>query len=183
MARAHIHTALIDRGSCGGSVLILVLLFLLLLGIVASTTLHTSALQLHLAGNDQFHEEALQRARGMVVQLSQDLDSFVLQSKIGERNCGVTSITPCAWHTLPSPVVPFIADKEILDFTVERLPPLLMRAFPPRELEVKASSHSAFQAALFEIEASIDGSTSGLGVAQVARGIAIRVGEIQELGE
>ena len=44
-----------------GAVLLLALVFMLMVAIIAATSMRTSILQLHMAGNDQFVEEAFHR--------------------------------------------------------------------------------------------------------------------------
>ena len=41
-----------------GTVLILALVFMLMLAVISTTAIHTALLQLRMAGNDQFLEEA-----------------------------------------------------------------------------------------------------------------------------
>ena len=54
-----------------GAVLFLAMIFLLLLAIISGTVIRTSILEFQMAGNDQFREEAFQRAEAIAANLSE----------------------------------------------------------------------------------------------------------------
>jgi PilX N-terminal len=159
-----------------GAVLLLALVFMLMLTMIAATVMQTSILQLHMAGNDQFLEEVLQRAQAIADELSLDVDNFLLQGDVGDVNCPSGSEDPiCTQNQLRIPESIFTTEGIELEYRVTRREPLLWHSFPIRQSESTASSSSRFDAALFEIEVRIDGSKRGLGSARVIQGIAVRV--------
>ena len=70
-----------------GSVLILALVFMLLLAVISTTAMQTALLQLRMAGNDQFLEEAFHKAEGIADELSQSPENFLLDTEVGHSNC------------------------------------------------------------------------------------------------
>jgi len=49
-----------------GAVLLLAMVFMLMLAVIAGSVMQTGVLEFHMAGNDQFQEEAFQRAQAIV---------------------------------------------------------------------------------------------------------------------
>lgn len=159
-----------------GVVLLLALVFMLMLAIVAATVMQTAILQLHMAGNDQFLEEAFHKAQAVATELSLNPDNFSLEGVVGSTNCpvGVEDIH-CDRSQLPVPASAVVPTGVTLDYRVTRQDPLLWRGFPLRESQVAASSSNSFDAAIFEIDVRIDGSEKRLGSAHIVQGIAVRV--------
>lgn len=159
-----------------GAVLLLALVFMLMLGMIATTVMQTAILQLHMAGNDQFFEEVLQKAQAIADELALHEDNFALQGEVGDINCPQDAEDPlCSRTELRVPASAYTADGVALAYQVRRRAPLLWQGFPLREAEGAVSSSRSFDAALFEIDVRIDGSAQRLGSARVIQGIAIRV--------
>lgn len=162
--------------SVRGAALLLALVFLLLLAMLAATVMRTSILQLHMAGNDQFMEEAVHQAQAVATELSLRAENFYLRSAVDEINCPEGDMDPgCNYTRLPPLVQAMVPDGVALDYRVTRQAPLLWRGFPIREAEAIASSSTRFDAAMFEILVQVDGAGISLGSARIAQGIAVRV--------
>jgi hypothetical protein len=159
-----------------GVVLLLALVFMLMLAIVAATVMQTAILQLHMAGNDQFLEEALHKAQAIATELSLTPENFSFEGGVGSTNCpvGVEDIN-CDRSQLSVPASAVVPKGVTLDYRVTRQDPLLWRGFPIRESQDTASSSNSFDAAIFEIDVRIDGSEKRLGSAHIVQGIAVRV--------
>jgi hypothetical protein len=159
-----------------GAVLLLALVFMLMLAMITATVMRTAIMQLHMAGNDQFLEEAFHHAQAVVTELSLDATNFQLDTQAGDVNCSSLSAAPeCDLKLLPQLVHTEVPEGIVLDYRVTRQQPLLLRGFPIRESMDKVSSSTRFDAAIFEISARIDGSSEKLGNAHIVQGIAVRV--------
>ena len=161
--------------SCG-AVLLLALVFMLMLTMIATTVMQTAILQLRMAGNDQFLEEAFHKAQAIATELSLDPDNFSLEGGVGSTNCpvGVKDLN-CYRSELPVPASAVVPTGVTLDYRVTRQDPLLWRDFPIREAQNTVSSSNSFDAAIFEIDVRIDGSEKRLGSSHIVQGIAVRV--------
>lgn len=157
-----------------GAVLLLSMIFLLLLAMVAGTTMHTSTLEFRMAGNDQFREEAFQKAEAVAAALSENTDNFPVAGGVGYTVCKTGETDPaCDMTTLNlSGDVTEVAPGVTVDYRVERQGPAVMASLPFRQSQSQASSSLAFNAALFEATVSVDGSAVRLGRAEVAQGVA-----------
>lgn len=161
---------------CRGVVLMLALVFMLMLGILATTVMQTGILQLHMAGNDQFLEEAFHKAQAIATELSLNPDNFFLGAAVGDTNCPVGEPSPgCNRSQLQVPMSAAATAGVELDYWVVRQEPLLWKGFSIRESQGTASSSSSFDAATFEIDVRVDGSEKRLGTAHIVQGIAVRV--------
>jgi Tfp pilus assembly protein PilX len=161
---------------CRGAVLMLALVFMLMLGIVAATVMQTAILQLHMAGNDQFLEEAFHKALAIATELSLDTDNFLLGEAVGHTNCPEQEPGPnCDSRLLKVPASAAATAGIELDYRVTRQDPLLWKGFSIRESQDTVSSSSSFDAATFEIDVRVDGSENRLGTAHIVQGIAVRV--------
>jgi PilX N-terminal len=159
-----------------GAALLLALVFMLLLAIVAATVMRTGALQLRMAGNDQFLEEAFHQAQAVATRLSLDARNFPLDMEAGDVNCPQSSEDPgCDYRLLTVPSDAQLPEGVSLDYRVIRKDPLRWRGFSVRESEGVASSSASFDAAIFDIDVRIDGSGKKLGSAHSVQGIAVRV--------
>ena len=162
--------------SIRGAVLLLALVFMLMLSMIAATVMQSAIMQLHMAGNDQFLEEALYRAQGIATELSLEPDNFALVGAVGDTNCPQgQSLTGCNTQQLQVPGSALALAGFALDYRVIRQDPLLWKGFPIRESEDLVSSSNSFDAALFEIDVQVNGSELGLGSAHIVQGIAVRV--------
>jgi hypothetical protein len=162
------------RGGQRGAVLLLAMIFLLLLAMIAGTTMHTSILEFRMAGNDQFREEAFQKAQAVATALSQNAANFPVTGGVGytickagdsDAACNISSINvPAAVAAVPAGVT--------VEYRVQRQGPMIMESLPFRQSQSEVSSSLAFDAALFEAAVAVDGSAVRLGRAEVAQGVA-----------
>ena len=159
-----------------GAVLLLTMVFMLMLAVLAGTVIQSGALQLHMAGNAQFQQEALQRAQAIVTELSRDRANFSLAAAVGQAHCFPSGIDlSCVEPSVAATVAGVVPPGVGLAYRVTRQAPLLLRGFPVRESERAVSGTGAFDAAVFEVSVLVDGSASRLGVARVMQGVAVRV--------
>jgi type II secretory pathway pseudopilin PulG len=159
-----------------GAVLLLAMVFMLMLAMIAATVMQTAILQLHMAGNDQFLEEAISTAQAMTDELSLNTGNFPLRGDVGDTNCPPGDEDPrCSFSQLEIPRSAVMAEGIALNYRVTRQEPLLWKGFPIREAEASVSSSNSFDAALYEIDVHIDGSARRLGSAHIIQGIAVRV--------
>lgn len=156
--------------------LLLALVFMLLLAMIATTVMQTAILQLHMAGNDQFLEEAQHKAQAIAGEIALTPDNFPLQGDVGDTNCpqGDDDVA-CNRNQLQVAASAVAAAGVALQYRVVRQEPLLWKGFPIREAESNVSSSKSFDAAMFEIEVRVDGSEVRLGSAHIIQGIAVRV--------
>jgi len=159
-----------------GAALLLALVFMLMLAVIAATVMRTAILQLHMAGNDQFLEEALHQAEAIATELSLGRDNFRPGGEVGDVNCATGSLAPdCDYRLLPPMTHAATAEGVTLDYRITRQDPALWRGFPIRESQQAVSSSAGFDAAIFEISVRIDGRAMQLGSAHVVQGIAMRI--------
>jgi type II secretory pathway pseudopilin PulG len=170
--------ARMNRARSRGAVLLLAMIFLLLLAMVAGTVMQTSILESRMAGNEQFREEAFQRAQAVASALSEDPSNFPVSGEVGYTICaGGDTYAECTSDltlTLSSEVTSSLVDSDVT-YRVERQGPLFLETLPFRQREGATSSSLAFDAAIFEAQVEVDGSASRLGRAEVAQGVAILV--------
>jgi hypothetical protein len=167
----------INRCRSSGAVLLLAMVFLLLIAMIAASVMQTSAMELRMAGNDQYREEAFQKVQGIASAISRRRENFPISSPISYQLCA-SSATTDGCHAdlaaLDSAIVgapPGVS----LSYSVERRGPALLKALPFRIEQGSVSSSLAYDAAVFETHVQFDGSAAGLGSAQVAQGIAVMV--------
>jgi hypothetical protein len=158
----------------GGMVLVLAMLFLLLLALVASMAMQTSALEFRMAANDQLREEALQRAEAVVEAIAEDAANFPLNSRVGDTICPVNCTIRREGMLLALNETPLAPVPHAISYHVERQVPLLGREIL-RGPEAGSFSAVAYQVARFEIRVMIDGADEGLGRVGIARGVAVPV--------
>ena len=161
-----------------GTVLLLAMIFLLLLAILAGTLMQTGILELRMAANDQFREQAFQQSQAIASALSQDVDNFQLVGEVGFTLCkNSSSGSQCdksrfisldsALEQLPQGVN--------VNYQVVRLGPLITPGLPMRESQGSVSSSLAYDAAFFEVQVDVDGGSVNLGSAHVVQGVAVLV--------
>lgn len=157
-----------------GAVLLLAMVFLLLLAIISGSVVRTSVLELRMAGNDQFREEAFQKAQAIAAALSGRMANFRVTGGVGYTLCPAGG--GCDSETLAvaaaTEAVPAGVD---VSYRIRRQGPLVVRTLPFRQAQGSASSSQVFDAAIFETSVSVDGGAVRLGSAEVVRGIAVRV--------
>ena len=123
-----------------------------------------------MAGNAQFREEAFQEAQAVVTEISSDIDNFPVVGQVGYTLCKTagagcnTTLGALTANTATS-----------ADYNVVRRGPLILETLPFRQGESQSSSSPNFDAVIFEINVTVDGSDSRLGSAEIVQGMAVRV--------
>jgi hypothetical protein len=166
-----------NRQGNRGVVLILAMVFLLLLTLVATTVMQFSIQEFQMAGNNQFREEAFQRAQAVADELADDPNNFPVVGDVGYTICLSTDTDSDCNNSnfLVAPESATAPEGVAVGYQVVRQGPRFVETLPFRESQSAASSARAFDAALFEILVDIDGNEGRLGSAEVAQGIAVRV--------
>jgi hypothetical protein len=163
---------------CKGAVLLLVMVFMLLLAVLAGTSMQASIVQVRMASNELFHEEAFQGALAIIEAIGSELGNFSTEGVVGRTLCKSTdSAKYCDSQKIvkiDGRVDGFPEGTEV-GFEVERMAPLYLQSLPIRQAQQSASSSLAYDAAIFEIHAKVDGRESGLGSAEAVRGVALLV--------
>ena len=159
-----------------GVVLLLAMVFLLLLTILSGTAMQTSILEFQMAGNDQFREEAFQKAWAISSAISSNGDNFQIAGAVGHRICKSGDMAPdCS----KSRVIALDTSLREMptgvqeSYSVERMGPKVMPSLPFRLSQASVSSSLAYNAAIFETRVKVDGSGVSLGRAEVVEGIAL----------
>ena len=159
-----------------GAVLLLAMVFMLMLAVIAGSVMQTGVLEFHMAGNDQFQEEAFQRAQAIASELSRDQDNFSLAGGLGYTLCSSEDSDPgCDSNSLGPPLSAVVPEGVELTYRVIRQGPRLLQSFPLREAQSVASGSGMFDAAIFEVSVHLDGSDRRLGSARVVQGMAVRL--------
>jgi len=159
-----------------GVVLIVSLLILLLIGVIAATTSEVSLLQLFMAGNDESKSDALERSLAAVDAILDNADNTPVVGGIDYVICkddAVDAAGECSvkWIDLAASGIPDL-DK-YPNYTVKRVAPL--ETTIPVMDESMASSGTSYRAARFEISATFDDTSSGLGRATVTQGVLVKL--------
>lgn len=161
-----------------GMALILVMVFLLLLTLLAGKAIRATTLAFRLAGNEQSREQAQQHAEAIIAELAADAANFPLSTHVGEVLCqpskagaagcsGVLGQSAVAARALPQGMA--------ADYRVIRKTPELLGRLPVRLDQSATSSSRSYRAAVFEVQAEVDGSGAQLGSATIAQGVAVLV--------
>lgn len=156
-----------------GMVLILSLVFVLLLALVAGTVVHTATLQLQMAGNEGFREEANQLAQALALELLEAPGNFSLAGFVGHTNCASGSQDEsCDSRELEPPPSVLSSSGYDIDYRITRQAPLVWKnlAVPGGEPAVPA-----LDVAIFEIEVRLEARGSRRGRAHVIQGVAAPV--------
>ena len=160
---------------CKGAALLLAMVFLLLLTVLAGTSMQASIIAVQMSSNELFHEEAFQRALATIDGVGTELDNFSVEGEVGRRLCNSSdSEIYCDSQKtakVDRRIVDFPEGVEIL-FEVERVAPLFLQSLPVRQTQQFVSSSLAYDAAIFEIHAKVDGYGRGFGSAEAVRGVA-----------
>ena len=161
---------------CRGAVLLLAMVFLLLLAVLGGTSMQASIVQMRMASNELFQEEAFQRALAIVDSIGIEFDNFPVEGKVGRTLCKSSDSAIYCDSLQTAKVDPRVEDSpegvEIV-FEVERMAPLFLQSLPVRQAQQFVSSSLAYDAAIFEIHAKVDGHERGLGAAEAVRGVAL----------
>lgn len=159
-----------------GAVLILALIIMLLTGIVSTTVMRTSILEVKMVSNTQFKEEAFQKTESVVNAVTSDKDNFVVAGDVGWRICGTgTTVSNCnsSLINLPAEVIS-VPTGVGLEYYVERMGPL-KTPLPFRQSDSEASGANGFDVALFEVVAEFDGRDKKLGHFKIHQGVAVKI--------
>lgn len=159
-----------------GAVLILALIIMLLTGMVSTTVMRTSILEVKMVGNTQFKEEAFQKTESVVNAITAKKSSFVVAGDVGWRICGAgTSVSNCNSNTISLPTdVTAVPTGVGLGYYVERMGPLKI-PMPFRQSDSEASGANGFDVALFEVVAEFDGRDEKLGHFEIHQGVAVKI--------
>jgi Tfp pilus assembly protein PilX len=157
-----------------GAVLILSMVFMLLLAMVAGTVMQTSVLEFRMAGNDQFREEAFQEAQAIASGISEKQVNFPVTGDVGYTLCKAgDSDSVCDETSLVVGNTTISVPTGVsVSYRVERQGPAILESLPFRQSQSNVSSSLAYDAAVFEVTATVDGTAEKLGRAEVAHGIA-----------
>jgi hypothetical protein len=150
-----------------GSVMIVALVFLVVLGIMGLTSMQTSQLELRMAGNEQVKISAHQAAQALIDVIVADSTTTPVIGGVGyvlctagQPNCDLTSITMPA-----GPLQPEVAAQH-LGATGE----LTAIGPPPRGTGFSADF---FEANHYRLTSTYDRADEGLGRAAVTQGMII----------
>jgi hypothetical protein len=160
-----------------GAILLLSMVFLLLLAMIAASVMQTSAMELRMAGNDQFREQAFQKVQGIASVISSRAENFPTLSPISYLLCANRAATDgcdADMAALEASIVA-VSPGVSLSYSVERRGPAVLKALPFRIEQGAATSSLAYDMAVFETLVQLDGSAGRRGSAQVVLGIAIAV--------
>ena len=114
--------------------MLLAMIFLLLMAMVAGTVMQNSILAFRMAGNDQFREEAFQKAQGIASAISEAQDNFPVSGGVGYiicRDAAATAGCSADLAALDANVVSVPAGVTV-DYQIERQGPLLLETIPFR---------------------------------------------------
>ena len=166
------------KGACSGAVLLLAMVFMLLLATLAATGMATSIMEIRMAANDQFKEQAFQTAQAFAAAISRDTENFHVSGGVGFTICKNQMSSPncdaSKFVTLGSSL-DHVSSGVPVDYLVERMGPLLVPGMPFRQSQNSVSSVLAYDAAIFEARVIVDGADVNLARAEVAQGIAVLV--------
>ncbi|MBT4519201.1 MAG: hypothetical protein HOC23_04280 [Halieaceae bacterium] len=166
-----------NRSKCAGAVLLLAVIFAMLLAMIAGSVMQISMLEFRMAGNDQFLEQAFQRAHGIASAISEKAAYFPVTGGIGYTICNqVSADSNCDANIIAlNPAIDTAEDGVSVNYRVERKGPFVMESLPFRLSQNAVTSSVAFDVALFETRVDVDGSDIGLGRASVAQGMALLI--------
>ncbi len=162
----------------GGMALMLAMVFLLLLTLLAGKAMRGTALAFRLAGNEASREQAQQYAEAIIAELAAAPANFPLAMGVGEVLCepSLAGTAGCSGVVAQPATVALSLPRGIqADYRVIRKGPELLGRLPMRLDQSVTSSSRIYQAAVFEVQAEVDGSGAQLGSAEIAQGVAVLV--------
>ena len=166
------------RSAHSGTVLLLAMVFLLLLAILAGTVMQTGIMELRMAANHQFREQAFQKSQAIASAISQNADNFPMMGGVGFTLCkSAASSLRCDQGgviTLDSTLAQVPQGVKV-NYQVVRMGPMITPGLPVRESQGTVSSLLAYDAAVFEVQVELDGGGVNLGSADVVQGMAVLV--------
>ena len=162
----------------GGMALMLAMAFLLLLTLLAGKAMRGTALAFRLAGNEASREQAQQYAEAIIAELAAEPANFPLAAGVGEVLCEPSRAGSAGCSGVvaqPATVALSLPRGMAADYRVIRKAPEWLGRLPLRLDQSVASSSRMYQAAVFEVQAEVDGSGARLGSAEIAQGVAVLV--------
>ena len=158
-----------------GAILIIALVFLLLITLLGISSSNTNIQQLLMAGNEQSRIEAVQRAQALVDGILDNEDNIPLSGNVGFRTCAFGDVDAICDSSviLLAPKVTAVLNGGNTSYFATRMGPLTAPV-PPLNEEL-ASSSSAYQIALVEVDATFDGTASRQGTSNIVQGIMLLV--------
>lgn len=156
------------------------MVFLVVLALLTSTLLQTAVLEVRMAGNSQFREVALQRAKGVASELSLVSSNFNPLQPAGFSRCvPETSFAGCDANDLALPGSVLTASHGTrIDARIVRRLPLSIAQLPIRESQEVVSSAGKTAFALFEVDVEVLGNEGATGRARLVHGMAARLAEV-----
>jgi hypothetical protein len=164
------------KSANSGAVLLLAMVFLLLHGMLAGTGMQTSIMELQMAANNQFREQAFQQAQAIAAATVQNSSNFDLSGRVGFTVCNRSaSDLSCdeSQFVNVDPSLEIAPEGVAISYQVTRKGPLLASGLPFRQPQGSVSSALAYDAAIYEARVVVDGSDINLGRAEVAQGVAL----------
>lgn len=161
-----------------GMALMLAMVFLLLLTLLAGKAIRATALAFRLAGNEQSREQAQQYAEAIIAEVTAVPANFPLSAAIGDVLCKPSRAGAAGCSgvlTRPATVELSLPRGMAADYRVIRKGPELLGRLPVRLDQSAASSSRAYRAAVFEVQAEVNGNNVQLGSADIAQGVAVLV--------
>ena len=167
-----------------GSVMLVALVFLVLTSLIAMTTMNTSILEVRMAGNNQFKEEAMQIAEGISDDIMNHHDSangetlpLFTSTKQGDLFCQTDAVDPndnCAFKSL------YITSPDLLA-AIGSVPIVMTAEFLNDEVSGYGSAETAGNnlTSYFKLDVRYNGAEMGLSQTHMSFGLqkVIFIGE------
>ena len=158
------HKAMTRRARAHGAILILVLVYLFLLALVSASVMHSAALHVRMAGNEQVAAAARARARAVANLLAEEPANFDAGVAVGAARCVTADAAPgCVTGGLA--VLPAAFAGATIDYRVVRRAPLELSAV---SLGIGVDPGQRF--ALFEVQVQVGQSAPA---SEVMRGVLL----------
>ena len=162
-----------------GLVLIVTLLFLLVIGILATLAAETAVLQLRMAGNEQARVAVLQQALSVIDAALRDPATAVVRGGEGYRICGPHSRTGCDEVALELP--PGLADNgRVVEIYLSRKG--AVASGMPHRSENEVSSAAAFDLVRQELTVSCASQDERQGQVRLVQGLMFGVPAAEQTG-
>lgn len=158
-----------------GAILLLAMVFLLLLGLVAGTVLHSSTLAMRMAGNFHFNEMALQGALSVAQEVGDEPSNFDAAVDVGHVRCLMNSmLAGCDTYDVTArSSLASLPESAMLQVRVTRDHPHQLHSLDVREPEARASTARLGRYSIHEVDVTVTGSGRGAS-ARITRGVALR---------
>lgn len=153
-----------------GVALVVSLILLVVITVVALSSIRFSTQEMRFSGNETFRVDAFETAQSLVDATITDVDNTPVTGRVGYTVCLPGRSCNSDTLKLTNDWLSSELAAGQADVTVQRLGPLL--GPPPRGL---GTSLIMFSAATFRVEASYDVSDEGLGRSEVHEGVIVLV--------